>query len=127
MVYHDVPRLSDAEWEVMLVLWDDSPLTSADVVERVAGRHDWSPHTVKTLLRRLVDKGALTYRQQANRYLYRPAVGRDKCLREASRSFLNKVFAGDAAGMLAHLVDEVDLTDEQIRELRRLLQKKGGR
>ena len=68
-----IPTISDAEWEVMAVLWTTSPLTANEVVDRLEGRKTWSPRTVKTLLNRLVNKKALAYETRGNRYLYRPA------------------------------------------------------
>src|SRR5678816_3734521 len=84
------PAISDSEWDVMNVLWSaQSPLAAADVVERLAAVRDWSPRTVKTLLNRLINKGALAYDLQGKRYLYRPRVSRDQCVRDETRSFLS--------------------------------------
>ncbi len=66
-----LPNISDAEWEVMNVVWDDGPLGAAEVAERLATSTDWTEATVKTLLGRLVKKGALTYEIDGRRYLYR--------------------------------------------------------
>ena len=70
------PRISDAEWEVMNVLWESSPRTANEVADELCERMKWHPKTVKTLLGRLVTKGALRYREEGNRYLYRPAFPR---------------------------------------------------
>lgn len=120
-----LPGISDAEWAVMQTLWAESPLTAAGVVQRLQGRTGWSPRTIKTLLGRLVRKGALKFSEDGNRYQYRPAVSRDACIREESRSFLQRVFGGDVAPMLAHFVRDNRLTPDQIRELRKLLERKG--
>lgn len=115
------PAISDAEWELMQVLWEMSSLTANDVVDRVAAKNRWSPRTVKTLLNRLVKKGALGYQPEGNRYRYFPKITRDACVRQESRSFLRRVFGGQAPAMLAHFVSETPLTPEQIAELRQLL------
>lgn len=115
------PKISDAEWEVMNALWDDSPASSGQVVERLAALSDWSPKTIKTLLGRLVKKGFVTYEEDGARYLYRPAVHRHEVVRGESRSFLERVFRGDAASLLAHFAREVELTEDEAAELRRLL------
>ena len=73
----ELPSISDAEWEVMNVLWGDSPLMASEVVARLAGRKGWSPRTVKTLLGRLAAKHALEFEARGKRYLYRPAVTRE--------------------------------------------------
>ncbi len=118
------PKISDAEWQVMQVLWDQAPLNAAEVVERLADQQDWSPRTIKTMLSRLVHKGALAYTQEGNRYLYRPAVTRSACIRDASRSFLGRVFSGDTQLLLAHLVESGRLSREDIETLKKTLEDK---
>ena len=117
----ELPNITEAEWRVMQVLWDDAPLTAADVVERIADAQDWSPRTVKTLLRRLAQKGALSFKPDGNRYLYRPSVSRNACLRRASRTMLDRVFDGDAALMLTHLVRQRRLSRDEIESLKSIL------
>lgn len=118
----DGSGISDAEWEVMEALWAEAPLTSREVVERLAGVTDWSPKTIKTLLGRLVRKGALTFDEQGNRYLYSPAVARKDAIRAEGRSFVERVFGGDAALALLHFARQADLPAEEIEELRRLIE-----
>jgi BlaI family transcriptional regulator, penicillinase repressor len=118
------PNISDAEWEVMRVIWANSPLTANQVVERLAGRRAWSPRTIKTMLNRLVKKGALAFDTQGNRYLYRPRVSQEQCVRAESRSFLDRVFDGAAAPMLSYFVEQVHLSKEEIAELKRILARK---
>ena len=117
----NVPRISDAEWEVMNVVWDDHPVGAADVVARLLSQRDWSDKTVKTLLGRLVRKGALGFDVEGRRYLYRPKVSRERCVREESRSFVERVFGGKASPLLAHMVRDAQLTAAEIAELRRVL------
>ncbi len=75
------PRISDAEWEVMNVLWDEHPLAANDVAERLPPARKWSPRTVKTLLGRLVRKAALGLEGAGRHYLYRLLVTRETCVR----------------------------------------------
>lgn len=119
-----VPRISEAEWDVMRVLWAEHPITANDVVQRLARRREWSPATVKTMLNRLVRKGALRYEPEGKRYLYFPNVDQDACARRAGESFLDRVFGGDAGAMLARFVEASPLTDEEIKALKRILDKK---
>jgi len=123
----DGSGISDAEWEVMEVLWAEAPLTSREVVERLAEGTDWSPKTIKTLLGRLVRKGALAYDEEGNRYLYSPAVARRDAVRAEGRSFVERVFGGDAALALLHFARQVDLPPAEVEELRRLLEDREGR
>src|SRR5947209_20479499 len=113
----NLPSISDAEWEVMNVLWGQSPLTANDVVGRLAARRGWSPRTVKTLLNRLVNKHALTFEAQGKRYLYYPVVSRDQCVRAESRSFVARVFGGALGPMLAYFVSQADLHAEEVEPL----------
>lgn len=118
------PQVSDAEWEVMNVLWEQAPRTAADVVEALAGRTTWAPKTIKTLLGRLVKKGALRYKEEGNRYIYRPVFPRERYVEEASKSFLDRVFDGKATPMLVHFVEKAELSDDDLRELRAILDRK---
>src|SRR5687767_3398585 len=114
------PTISDAEWEVMNVLWESSPRTANQVVEALEGKKDWNPRTVKTLLNRLVKKKALAFEAVGKSYLYRPAVAREQCLRSETRSFVDRVFGGAAGPMIAYFVQNTRLSDEEIAELKRI-------
>ena len=119
-----LPNISDAEWEVMRVLWERSPLSANDVVQDLGARKSWSPATIKTMLNRLVKKGALAYEAQGKRYLYRPRVAQAQCVQSESRSFLERVFGGAVVPMLNQFVQTAKLSPEQIAELRRILDRK---
>jgi BlaI family transcriptional regulator, penicillinase repressor len=118
------PRISEAEWDVMRVVWDKNPIMSSEVVDRLADARSWSPRTVKTLLGRLVRKGALAFSVQGKSYLYRPKVTRTECIRVAGKSFVDRLFGGAAAPMLAHFVEHSDLTPEEITKLKQMLKQK---
>lgn len=115
-------RISEAEWSVMDVLWERSPLGSSEVVAELAPATGWSPKTVGTLLGRLVKKGYLGFEDQGGRYLYRPAVPRSEAVREESRSFVERVFGGDASSLLLHFARSAELSPEDLAELRRVLE-----
>jgi BlaI family penicillinase repressor len=120
-----IPGISDAEWAVMNVLWAAADaLTANEVVEHLSGRTKWNPRTIKTMLNRLVRKGALAYQTQGNRYLYRPKVSREACVSAKSRSFAARVFGGAVGPMLAHFVDTADLTPQDIEQLKQVLARK---
>ncbi|MFI4862456.1 MAG: BlaI/MecI/CopY family transcriptional regulator [Phycisphaerales bacterium JB063] len=109
------PALSDAEWEVMNVVWDTHPATAAQVVDALPRR---SSQTVKTLLNRLLHKGALRYEAEGKRYLYCPAMTRERCLRQASKSFINHVFSGDPGSLVSHLIEHHRLSEQDLAALR---------
>lgn len=118
-----IPQISDAEWEVMKAVWDAGPLTAGDVVERVAAEHDWKPRTIKTLLNRLVQKGAVGVEIDGRRYLYRAKVSRDAVVKRETRSFLSRVFNGAAAPAIVHFLEQGRLTPDEIRQLRETLER----
>jgi BlaI family transcriptional regulator, penicillinase repressor len=118
------PSISNAEWEIMMILWARSPLTAMEIVSAMENRKDWSPRTVKTLLNRLVKKRALDFTAQGNRYLYRPRITRESCVRMESRSFLSRVFGGAVGPMLVQFVAQADLSRAEIEELERILEEK---
>lgn len=123
-----IPAISDAEWQVMRVVWEHAaPITANEVVEALSRTTDWSPATIKTMVNRLVKKGALAYEAQGKRYLYRAKVKREECVRSEGRSFLQRVFGGAMAPMLNHFVRDADLTAEEVAELRRILSQKEKR
>src|SRR5690349_9229829 len=85
------PQISDAEWEVMKVLWERGPLDAQQIVDAIAAPNNWNPRTVKTLLNRLVKKNALAFEVAGRHYVYRPKVAKDACVRRETRSFLSRV------------------------------------
>ena len=113
--------ISDAEWQVMNVIWNGQPLTSQEVVDALMQETDWAPATIKTMLHRLVKKSVLTFETQGNRYVYRANVRRHQCVKQASRSFLRRVFEGEPAPLLAHFLKSSRLTPQEIADLRRIL------
>jgi BlaI family transcriptional regulator, penicillinase repressor len=119
------PRISETEWEVMQAIWKGHPCTAQEVVSRLQESDStWHPKTVKTLLARLVAKGALAYKTEGRAYHYRPLVTEAECQARASESFLDRVFGGALEPMLAHFVGRKKLSAAEIKELKRLLDQK---
>jgi BlaI family penicillinase repressor len=118
------PPITEAEWEVMSVLWEHPTATALEVTDALRVRTDWHPKTVKTLLGRLVRKGVLRYREEGNRYVYSAAIPRQRYVKEESATFLDRVFGGEATPALVHFVRSARLTREEIDELRRILDEK---
>jgi predicted transcriptional regulator len=115
-------RISDAEHAVMEVLWQRSPQTAAEVCESVCKQRGWSIPTVKTLLSRLVQKGALATKPDGRRYLYTPLIARAAYVGTESRRLVDRLFGGRAAPLFAHLAEAEALTADDIAEIERLLQ-----
>jgi BlaI family transcriptional regulator, penicillinase repressor len=118
------PALSPAEWRVMTTLWEHGPSDARGVYAALADDREWAYQTVKTLLSRLVAKGAVEYDQVGNSYLYRPAVAREEMTRKEVRSVFERVVGEAVSPVLAHFIDEAELSDEDIRKLQKLLDEK---
>lgn len=119
-----IPNVTQAEWVVMKTLWDEHPLTGNEVARRLASKRHWKPKTVKTLLARLVTKEAVAYDQRGREYHYYPLLAEELCKEAASQSFLKTIFNGAVKPMLATILDSHRLSDEDIAELKALLDEK---
>ena len=117
-------NISDAEWDVMQVVWSLKSATAADVIERLEPATGWSHRTIRTLLARLVQKGALSAEEEGHRHRYRPRITQERCVREAGQSFLEKIFSGDPAELLVHFVRNSQMSAEEIERLKQLLDEK---
>jgi BlaI family penicillinase repressor len=123
-------KISPAEWEVLNVLWDKAPATSQDVSQALAGDQDWHPKTVNTFLTRLASKGIVEVQREGKLNIYQPLKTREQCVRAESESFLQRVFRGSVAPMMAHFVENTELSEAEIAELQRMLKaraRKGSR
>ncbi len=105
----------------MKAVWKKPPVTANQVVDALQGEASWKPKTIHTLLRRLVQKGALAYDKVGREHLFRPLVEEDHCRHVASRSLLDRLFNGEIAPLLSTLMKQERLTREEIEELKRIL------
>jgi len=116
-------RASDSEMQVLSALWDKAPQTAADLTQRIGKINGWTQATVKTLLARLVQKGAVTAEADGRRYLYSPAVERADAVGEESQRFVDRLFGGRVSPLIAHLAEREALSDTDIAEIEALLRK----
>ena len=114
-------RISESELAVMEALWAEAPATAAEVITRIDPARAWSAQTVKTLLARLVAKGAVAARQDGRRYLYTPLLARDAHVAGDVRKLVDRLFGGRVAPLVAHLAEREALTPADIAEIERLL------
>ena len=115
-------RISDAELEILEVLWTAGEALNANEIRaRLNEKKDWERTTVLTLIRRLLDKGVITQEKQEV-YYYSPLVERSVYVKEETKSFLNKFFKGNAKNLAAALIEDEDLSREDIEELRTYFQ-----
>ena len=119
----NLPRISDAEWEVMKVVWRQSPCSAHEVVSALAPSKTWSVGTIKTLLNRLHSKGALRFEKVGKSYLYHPAVTEDRLRAAETESFVDRVFDGSLSPIIAHFARSRKLSEQDLDELERILRK----
>lgn len=115
-------QISDAESLVMDVLWQRHPLAAEDVVAALAEPQGWQEATVKTLLNRLLKKGAISAEKDGRRYLYAPVLRREDWVREQSEGLLDRLFGGRVAPLVAHFSEGRKLSRKDIEDLRRLIE-----
>ncbi|PQA85475.1 BlaI/MecI/CopY family transcriptional regulator [Hyphococcus luteus] len=114
-------QITKAEFEIMHVLWDESPMAAADIADKLAEDTGWSLKTVKTLISRLVEKGAVAHEPDGRRYLYRPNVSRQSYARGATKKLADQLFGGRAAPLVAHLAEGEGLCEDDIQDLEALV------
>lgn len=114
-------QISESEAKVMQVLWDESPIIAEKVIELLANSESWQASTVKTLLNRLLKKGAVSADADGRRYLYRPLLSRSAYVASESRSLLDRLFDGKVTPLVSHFAQQRRLTKRDVTELRRLL------
>jgi len=117
-------KISESEWRVCKVLWRKSPLTANEIVAQLEDSSDWSPRTIKTMLNRLIKKGALDYESIGREYHYFPRIGEEECVASHTQSFVERVFGGEAGAMVATFIKQQRLSEREIAELKAILEKK---
>jgi BlaI family penicillinase repressor len=115
------PKISEAEWEVMKVLWKKSPKTANEVVKVLSKKTSWKRETIRTLINRLVQKKAVGFKKKGRQYHYFPLLTEAECVKEETRSFLKRVHGGSIEPMLTSFVEEEKLSADKIARLRRIL------
>jgi len=121
----EIPKISNAEWEVMKVLWEKkSPTTSAEIIEILKQNIKWSPKTIHTLISRLVAKKAIGIVEGSSPYLYYPLISEEECRRKETKSFLKRVYNNSLSLLIANFIKELELSSQEIDELKSILEEK---
>ena len=115
--------LSDGEWKLMNLLWDESPLTIGRMVEALRGDTDWSKATVNIMLGRLAAKGAVSVDTTGRAKLYTPLLAREEAVRQEARECLGRIRTGGIGLLVSTMAENCELSDEEIEELERILRK----
>ncbi|GLC31313.1 BlaI/MecI/CopY family transcriptional regulator [Clostridium omnivorum] len=120
----EIPAISDAEWEVMKVVWGKYPITAGEIISVMENQKDWKPKTIKTLIGRLVKKDVLGYEEKQRVYCYYPLISQEDCIQKENKSFIKRVYNGAVKSMLVNFINDSELTEEDVRELQKLLQER---
>ena len=117
-----LPDISESEWSLMEALWESSPQTASELTKTLRPTMNWAENSVRTLLTRLIDKGAIkTGENSSGTRTYLPAVKREACVRAEGESFMQRIFGGAAKPLLVHFAQNSKLTAEEVRELKKIL------
>lgn len=120
-------RISDAEWQVMQVLWKRSPLLANEIADALGPKTGWNHRTVKTLISRLVKKRAIRFEKADRAHLYRPIVDEKTCVHAETRSFVERFHGGALKPLVAAFIEHHQLSKREIAELKELLERESGR
>lgn len=119
-----IPKISEAEHRVMKIIWDKNPITSLEIIKKLKNTTDWKPYTVKTLLNRLLTKKAIGFEKTGKEYNYSPLIKEVDYVKAESRSFIKRLFGDSLMPMLSTMVENDDLTLEDVEILKRRIKEK---
>lgn len=116
-----LPQISEAEFQVMKIVWEHAPVSTNQVTEYLARTTKWSPKTIQTMLKRLVQKKALTYDKEGRVFIYTPLIGQEDYVNQESRHFLQRFYNGNVVSMMTAFLDMEELSQQEVDELKELL------
>ena len=119
-----IPKIAESEWRIMQVLWANGSQTANEVVNALSGEVKWKPRTIKTLISRLVKKGAVKVTEEGYRYRYSAAMNESTCVRSETKSFVRRVYQGAMKPALAAFIEDTDLSDKEIDDIQKILKQK---
>ena len=116
-----LPRISDAEIDVMEIVWNDNPIGTNEITDRLTGDGERSPKTIQTLIRRLVDKGALSAEKRGRQFYYTPAIDRDDFIDSQKKRFTDRFFGGDVTLLVSSFIGDGKITRKELEEIRSII------
>ena len=119
-----LPQISEAEFEVMDVIWKYAPISTNEIMDRLAKTKDWSPKTIYTMLSRLEKKGVIVHEKESRVFVYTPCVRKEDYIEAESRTLANRFFDGAMNQMVVSFLDQKELSAEDLDELQRVLDRK---
>lgn len=117
-------HLGKVQLQIMQVLWDKGEATARQITEALNKQDDIAHSTVQTLLRGLEDKQAVAYRVEGRVFIFYPLIKEDKVRTSAARDLVERIFGGNAAELMAHLLKHEKVSAEELAELRQLINSK---
>ena len=124
MASEELKDLSRAEWKVMKVVWELGKGMAREIYTIAGKEHSWTPATVKTILKRLVDKGYVSTTPVGNGFVYRPAQSALTAFQAAADTLMTHAVDGVSGPLMAHLVERVDLGAADLDALSQLIEAK---
>lgn len=119
-----IPTISEAEWEVLKVLWQKAPQTANEIISSMPAQTNWKPKTVRTLLDRLTKKEVIDVHRDQRIYTFYPLFSQNECQRAKTESFVKRFYDGTLKSMLVQFIQDDKLSDDDIKELRSILDNK---
>ena len=119
-----LPQISEAEYEIMKIIWADSPISTNEVCEKAPKSHNWNNKTIHTLLSRLTAKHVIAYEQRGRMYYYYPIVSQKKYLSQENRHFLDRFYNGEAPTLLSSLLSGSEISDADLEKMCHMLDSK---
>lgn len=119
-----LPQISDAEFEVMNIIWKYAPISTNNIIERLSESKDWSPKTIQTMLFRLEKKGVIMHEKDSRVFVYSPLIQKQSYIAVEGNTFVNRFFDGALSQMVVSYLNQNELTTEDINDLQAILDKK---
>lgn len=122
-----IPKISDAEYEIMKIIWKYKWIKASEIIEKVDPKFEWNNKTIKTMINRLLKKQVIDYEKQGKYYIYYPVVEEEEYKKVETKSFIKKLYNGSLNAMFVSFLKETKLSKDEINELRKLLKEKEER
>ncbi len=119
-----LPQISEAEYEVMKIIWKYAPISTNDITDKLLKTTNWNARTIQTLIKRLASKGVISYEKQSRMFVYTPVIQKHEYIGQESETFLERFYNGDITAMISSFIENDKLSASEIGSLRTLLSSK---
>lgn len=120
-MHANIPQISNSEYDIMKIIWEKNPIKAQEIIEQVDLSNEWTEKTIKTMINRLLKKGAISYEKEGKAYLYYPLIKESDYIKMENNSFLKRIYNGSFNSMVVNFVKDMNLSPEEIDELKNLL------